>query len=192
MATTKTTGEVEVPAAMEEEQQPKVTDNQKAGKEKKPKQASKTTPKDKKPKTAAHPPYFQMIKEALISLNEKNGSSPHAISKYMEENHKSQLPTNFRKMLALQLKNSASRGKLIKVKASYKLSDSNKKSTTTTTKPATRARTTTTTRAAKIEAAPPKKVVPKKKAKRSVNAAKPKQPKSIKASATKKAKKGTA
>lgn len=68
-----------------------------------------------------------MIKEALLALNEKGGSSPHAIAKYMEEKHKAVLPENFRKMLALQLKNFASKGKLTKVKASYKLCESGKK-----------------------------------------------------------------
>ncbi|KAK9065020.1 hypothetical protein SSX86_016403 [Deinandra increscens subsp. villosa] len=83
--------------------------------------------KQKTSKTASHPTYFQMIKEALLVLKEKGGSSPHAIAKFMEEKHKAVLPENFRKMLAVQLKNSALKGKLTKVKASYKLSDSGKK-----------------------------------------------------------------
>ncbi|KAK4602939.1 hypothetical protein RGQ29_011786 [Quercus rubra] len=62
-----------------------------------------------------------MIKEALLVLNERNGLSPNAIAKYMEEKHKD---------------NSAVRGKLIKIKASYKLSEMVKKEkvSTTTTK----------------------------------------------------------
>ncbi|GAV74360.1 Linker_histone domain-containing protein [Cephalotus follicularis] len=127
-------------------------------------------PKEKKlknPKTATHPPYFQMIKEALLAINEKNGSSPYAIAKYMEENHKAILPVNFKKMLGLQLKNSAARGKLIKIKASYKLSEVTKKD-----KGATRP----TTRSKKPE---PKKRVGAKKAKKSAPATKPKQLKSI-------------
>ncbi|KRX11649.1 Histone H1, partial [Trichinella nelsoni] len=64
-----------------------------------------------------------------LALNEKGGSSPYAIAKYMEENHKA-LPANFKKTLALQLKNSEARGKLVKVKASYKLSEAGEKDKT--------------------------------------------------------------
>ncbi|OMO84660.1 Histone H1/H5 [Corchorus olitorius] len=56
-----------------------------------PKEKKPAAPKEKKPKqpkAAAHPPYFQMIMEALLALNEKGGSSPYAIAKYMEEKHK--------------------------------------------------------------------------------------------------------
>ena len=70
-----------------------------------------------------------MIKEALLALDEKSGSSPYAIAKYMEEKHKQELPSNYKKILGLQLKNSAARGKLIKIKASYKLSEAGKKVT---------------------------------------------------------------
>jgi histone H1/5 len=70
-----------------------------------------------------------MIKEALLALDEKSGSSPYAIAKYMEEKHKLELPSNYEKILGLQLKNSAARGKLIKIKASYKLSEAGKKVT---------------------------------------------------------------
>uniref|UniRef100_A0A803NC04 H15 domain-containing protein n=1 Tax=Chenopodium quinoa TaxID=63459 RepID=A0A803NC04_CHEQI len=45
-----------------------------------------------------HPPYFEMIKEAIVGLNEKGGSSPYAIAKYMEQKHKALLPSNFRKI----------------------------------------------------------------------------------------------
>ncbi|KAF9596553.1 hypothetical protein IFM89_012284 [Coptis chinensis] len=41
----------------------------------------------------------KMIKEALLALKEKGGSSPYAIAKYMEEKHKAVLPANFNKML---------------------------------------------------------------------------------------------
>jgi len=105
----------EAPAAVEPKQKA-----EKPVKEKKPKAPKEKKPKQ--PKTAAHPPYFQMIKEALLALDEKSGSSPYAIAKYMEEKHKHELPSNYKKILGLQLKNSAARGKLIKIKASYKLS----------------------------------------------------------------------
>ncbi|KAL4644254.1 hypothetical protein ACB092_02G151300 [Castanea dentata] len=178
-------------------------------KEKKPK--APKAPKEKKPKqpkaTVHHPPYFQMIKEALLALNERGGSSPYAIAKYMEEKHKDVLPSNYKKILGLQLKNSAVRGKLIKIKASYKLSETAKKEkvTTTTTKAAKvntekkprKTRATTTTKAVKKSEATKKAVkkvtkkVGPKKTKKSTPA-KPKQPKSIKSPAAKRAKRAVA
>ncbi|XP_010413119.1 PREDICTED: histone H1-like [Camelina sativa] len=92
----------------------------------------KKTPAEKKPqkpKTATHPPYFQMIKEALMALKEKNGSSPYVIAKKIEEKHKPSLPENFRKTLSLQLKNSVAKGKLVKIRASYKLVETTKMTT---------------------------------------------------------------
>ncbi|KAL8229316.1 hypothetical protein R6Q57_014216 [Mikania cordata] len=181
--------------------------------EKKPK-----VPKEKKPKaakTASHPPYFQMIKEALLALKEKGGSSPYAIGKFMEEKHKAVLPENFRKMLAVQLKNSAAKGKLTKVKASYKLSDSGKKEKapaaaagkkklaekqTKPKKPAAvpsaRATATVTAGGSKKAAkglkkavkSPAKKKVTAKKVKK-MTPAKAKQPKSIKSPAAKRVRK---
>ncbi|KAD5507834.1 hypothetical protein R6Q59_031386 [Mikania micrantha] len=67
-----------------------------------------------------HPPYFEMIKEAIVSLKERTGSSQYAIAKFIEEKQKN-LPTNFKKVLSIQLKKSLAAGKLVKVKASYKL-----------------------------------------------------------------------
>ncbi|KAL6227052.1 hypothetical protein ACLB2K_001011 [Fragaria x ananassa] len=188
---------VEAPPATEEpsksEEKPAREKKLKDLKEKKPRQ-TKT-----KPKTAPHPPYFQMIKEALLALNEKSGSSPYAIAKYMEENHKA-LPVNFKKTLALQLKNSEARGKLVKVKASYKLSDAGKKDKSTgkrTTRASSKpkeeenkkTKSTRTKTKTKAAAAPKKKQVKKNK---KSSAAKPKQPKSIKSPAAKKAKKAAA
>jgi len=82
------------------------------------------------PKTAAkpapsHPPYVEMIKAAISSLKERTGSSVQAITKYVEANYK--LPDNFKKVLSNQLKKLAAEGKLVKVKASYKLGDALKK-----------------------------------------------------------------
>ncbi|XP_042481727.1 histone H1 [Macadamia integrifolia] len=172
-------------------------------------------PKEKKPKSAkasqpSHPPYFQMIKEALLALQDKSGSSPYAIAKYMEEKHKAVLPANFRKILALQLKNCVAKGKLIKIKASFKLSESGKKDVVVkaaktsagkkdkVVKPksgaaAPKASKTVkkTVTPAKKKTAKPVKKVGAKKMKRSTPA-KPKQPKSIKSPAAKKAKKATA
>lgn len=68
-----------------------------------------------------------MIKEAILALHGKEGSSSYAIAKYMEEKHKEELPGNFKKMLAVQLRSFAAKGKLLKVKASFKLPESEKK-----------------------------------------------------------------
>ncbi|XP_045814161.1 histone H1 [Trifolium pratense] len=167
-----------------------------AAEEKKPKAS-----KEKKTKTASHPPYFQMIKEALLALKEKNGSSPYAIAKFMEEKFKSVLPANFKKMLNLQLKNQAAREKLVKIKASYKLSEAEKpKKSTKVTKgdvaekkkqSQKRKRNVTVggTKSKKNEAV--KKVVKKKKGKKVSGPGKPKQPKSIKSNNNKRARKAT-
>ena len=181
---------------------PATDEQQKMVKERKPR-----SPRQKKPmesKTVAHPPYFQMIKEAIMALNEKGGSSPYAIAKYMEDKHKSVLPANFRKMLALQLKNSASKGKLIKIKASYKLSEAGKKDVAskmekkTTKKPKEKKKAKVAAAAAPAKAKPTRKTEKTKKVKltktkktKSV-AAKPKQPKSIKSPAAKRAKRASA
>ncbi|XP_014520023.1 histone H1 [Vigna radiata var. radiata] len=187
-------GEAPVPAPAVE----KPLEEVKAAKEKKTK-----VPKEKKPKqakTAAHPPYFQMIKEALVALNEKGGSSPYAIAKYMEEKHKSVLPVNFKKILGLQLKNQAARGKLLKIKASYKLSETAKKEKKETKANAekkesrpkrSRRATTAAPTSKKTEAV--KKAVKKvgpKKSKKVSTPAKPKQPRSIR-SPSKRARKVT-
>ncbi|KAJ8443624.1 hypothetical protein Cgig2_019606 [Carnegiea gigantea] len=113
-----------------------------------------TASKEKKPKAPAHPPYFQMIKEAILALNEKGGSSPYAIAKYIEQKYEAVLPVNFRKILGLQLKSSVAKGKLIKIKASYKLSATGK-----------REKRKTATKAARANAGKPPKEAKKKKPK---------------------------
>ena len=42
--------------------------------------------------------YQSIVKEAIASLKERNGSSPQAIAKYLESSteHKGKLPENFR------------------------------------------------------------------------------------------------
>ncbi|GAB2277604.1 hypothetical protein Dimus_012312 [Dionaea muscipula] len=84
--------------------------------------------KDPKPKVAprkpsAHPPFFQMISDAVVALKERTGSSQYAIQKFIEEKHR-QLPSNFRKLLLVQLKKFVAGGKLVKVKHSFKLAAS--------------------------------------------------------------------
>ncbi|KAF7135631.1 hypothetical protein RHSIM_Rhsim08G0034600 [Rhododendron simsii] len=191
-------------------EQPQVAE--KAVKEKKPKaprERKPKVPKEKKaraPKTASHPPYFQalfmhilMIKDALLSLNEKTGSSTYAIAKYMEEKLKAVLPANFRKTLGLQLKNSVAKGKLIKIRASYKLSEAGKKENGTGKTPKAITEAKKPKKAAvvpkgkgteKRKAETVKKTGPKRTRKSA--AVKPKQPKSIKSPAAKRARKATA
>uniref|UniRef100_A0A7C9DVZ9 H15 domain-containing protein n=2 Tax=Opuntia streptacantha TaxID=393608 RepID=A0A7C9DVZ9_OPUST len=63
-----------------------------------------------------------MITEALVSLNERTGSSHYAIAKHIEERQKVRdLPPNFRRLLFVQLKKFVASGKLVKVKNSFKL-----------------------------------------------------------------------
>jgi len=135
-----------------------------------------------------------------VALNEKGGSSPYAIAKYMEEKHKAVLPANFKKILGVQLKNQAARGKLVKIKASYKLSEPAKKEKKETKanaekkesrlKRSSRA-TTAAPKSKKTEAVKKagKKAGPKKSKKVSTPA-KPKQPKSIR-SPSKRARRAT-
>ncbi|PWA66683.1 histone H1 [Artemisia annua] len=68
-----------------------------------------------------HPPYLEMVSDAIVTLKERNGSSQYAIRKFIEEKHKDLLPVNFKKMLLNQLRKLVASGKLVKVKASYKL-----------------------------------------------------------------------
>ncbi|VVA99442.1 unnamed protein product [Arabis nemorensis] len=147
-------------------------------KKKIPMMSEEKSKKLRKPKNATHPPYFQMIKEALMVLKEKNGSSPYAIAKKIEEKHKSVLPENFRKTLSLQLKNSLSKGKLVKIRASYKLSETTKMTTRSSSR-----RPKKTVAVNKPEMGTKKKRKVKKK---------PRQPKSIKYPAGKKALKASA
>jgi histone H1/5 len=77
------------------------------------------------PKAAAHPKYEDMVKAAILALKDRNGSSVPAIAKYLAANYK--LPDNFKKILSTQLKNLVKSGKLLKVKASYKLGEALKK-----------------------------------------------------------------
>nr|KYP74216.1 Histone H1 [Cajanus cajan] len=73
-----------------------------------------------------------MIADAIASLKERTGSSQPAIAKFIEEKHSKVLPSNFRKLLSLQLKKLVKSEKLFKVKNSYKLSSSPKDKQTET------------------------------------------------------------
>ncbi|KAI5425650.1 hypothetical protein KIW84_031461 [Lathyrus oleraceus] len=67
-----------------------------------------------------------MIKDGIVSLKEKNGSSQYAIVKFIKEKQK-QLLGNFKKLLLQKLKKNVASGKLAKVKGSFKLSAAAKK-----------------------------------------------------------------
>ena len=78
------------------------------------------------PKAApAHPKYEEMVKAAIVALKDRNGPSVPAIAKYIGSSFK--LPDNYKKILSTQLRNLVASGKLVKVKASYKLGEALKK-----------------------------------------------------------------
>ncbi|KAE8009416.1 hypothetical protein FH972_005853 [Carpinus fangiana] len=75
-------------------------------------------------KAARHPPYFEMKKEAILTLTERKGSrsSQQAIAKLIEEKHKKVLPSKFKKSLSVQLNKFVKSERLGKVNNSFKLS----------------------------------------------------------------------
>ncbi|XP_028790270.1 histone H1 [Neltuma alba] len=94
---------------------------------------SKKSAVARKPKSSpSHPPFAEMITDAIASLKDRTGSSQYAITKFIEEKHK-HLPPTFRKLLLNNLKKSVAAGKLVKVKNSFKLPP--KKPAPATTKP---------------------------------------------------------
>jgi histone H1/5 len=68
-----------------------------------------------------------MIAEAIASLKEHSGSSVPAIKKAVAAKHAKDLPANWEKVLSMSLKRLTASGKLLKVKASYKLGEALKK-----------------------------------------------------------------
>ncbi|KAL0420087.1 UNVERIFIED_CONTAM: Histone H1 [Sesamum radiatum] len=72
--------------------------------------------------SSLHPPYIQMISEAITTMKDRTGSSQPAIAKFIEENYTKLLPPNFKKILSIQLKRFVKSEKLVKVKNSYKVS----------------------------------------------------------------------
>nr|XP_018630184.1 histone H1-like isoform X2 [Nicotiana tomentosiformis] len=117
--------------------------------------AAKKTSAPKKPRS--HPPYAEMISEAIVALKERTGSSQVAIAKFIEEKQKD-LPSNFRKLLLVQLKKLVASGKLTKIKGSFKLAPAAAKPAA----PAKPKKTAVAAGAAKTKAVAPKKVVVKK------------------------------
>ena len=89
--------------------------------------AHPTTSHSKMVATApAHPTYAAMVSQALTSLKERSGSSLPAIKKFIGATFKG-LPANWEKVLSVQLRKLALAGKLVRVKASYKLGEALKK-----------------------------------------------------------------
>ncbi|KAB5569493.1 hypothetical protein DKX38_003286 [Salix brachista] len=73
------------------------------------------------------PPYFKMITEAITALKDRTGSSQPAIARFIEEKYKkSSLPSNFKKVLSVQLKKFVKSERLVKCKNSYKISSTEK------------------------------------------------------------------
>ncbi|KAF2304734.1 hypothetical protein GH714_037757 [Hevea brasiliensis] len=69
----------------------------------------------------------KMISEAISTLKERTGSSQPAIAKFIEDKYKNTLlPSNFKKLLSVQLKRFVKSERLIMVKNSYKLSSTEK------------------------------------------------------------------
>lgn len=100
---------------------PKVSKSPKVGKS--PKAAKSPKAKSGAKKSAAsHPKYEEMIKEAIASLKDRTGSSLYAIANFIQDKHPG-LPGSFKKILSTQVKNLVNAGKLVKVKASFKLGD---------------------------------------------------------------------
>merc|ERR1712048_321795 len=128
------------------------------------------TPAKKTKKAApSHPPYADMVKAAIVALKDRTGSSAVAIAKYLDGNYK--LPETYKKSLSLTLKKLVESGKLVKVKASYKLGSLKtepkkkvvKKKTTAARKKTTAAKKKVAKKPKKPAAKKPKKAAPKKK-----------------------------
>ncbi|XVE91614.1 hypothetical protein REPUB_Repub01dG0025400 [Reevesia pubescens] len=74
-----------------------------------------------------HPPYSDMICEAIGALKDKNGSSKRAIAKYIESAYKD-LPPTHTALLTHHLKRLKNNGLLVMVKKSYTLANSTARS----------------------------------------------------------------
>merc|ERR1712224_644049 len=127
----------------------------------------------------SHPPYADMVKAAIVALKDRTGSSAVAIAKYLDGNYK--LPETYKKSLSLTLKKLVESGKLVKVKASYKLGSLKTEPKKKVVKKKTTAAKKKTT-AAKKKTAPKKKVAkkPKKPAAKKPKKAAPKKKTAVK------------
>ncbi|KAE9027011.1 hypothetical protein PR003_g11215 [Phytophthora rubi] len=75
-------------------------------------------------KANAGPGYYDLIKEAVISLKERSGSSRHAIDKYVAAKKGASYSKS---RLNIALKRGVESGKLVPVKGSFKLAAEEKK-----------------------------------------------------------------
>ncbi|KAK9055740.1 hypothetical protein SSX86_026825 [Deinandra increscens subsp. villosa] len=135
--------------------------------------ATKKSKKTSAPKTKnppLHPTYLEMIKDAIVTLKERNGSSPQAIAKFIEGKYKS-LPANYKKLLSTQLKKNVVAGKLVKVKASFKLAPKTPAASAPAKKPAAKVKAPAKKKT--VAAAKPKAKAPAAKAKTAAPKAKP-------------------
>merc|ERR1712157_274396 len=122
-------------------------------------------PAKKTKAAAAHPSYQDMVKASIVALKDRTGSSTVAIAKYMKANYT--LPENFTTTLSRFLKQYVESGKLVKVKASYKLgslkTEPKPKKKKVAKKKAPKKTTAPKKKVAKKPKKPKKKVVKKKK-----------------------------
>ncbi|KAM3196026.1 hypothetical protein ACQJBY_071945 [Aegilops geniculata] len=136
-------------------------------------QGKEKKPRSRKPRSAGphHPPYFEMIKEAIMAAGDgKAGASAYAIAKRVGERHGEALPGNYRKVLGAQLRSFAAKGRLVRVKASFRLAPAEEKKALPTKKTTTKKAASKKARPKRAKKAGPPPVKPK-----------PKQPKSIRA-----------
>ncbi|KAJ6257983.1 hypothetical protein Dda_7773 [Drechslerella dactyloides] len=80
-----------------------------------PKKATGTTTK-RASAPADHPPYKDMIKEAILQLKERNGSSRQAIKKYVLNNNKGIKESNFDTQFNAAIKRCVSSGDFVQPK----------------------------------------------------------------------------
>merc|ERR1711967_51403 len=124
----------------------------------------RTPAKKAKKAAASHPPYATMVQEAIKDLKDRTGSSTVAIAKWVESKYT--LPDTFKKSLSTALKKMTEDGKLVKVKASYKLGAALKaapKKKVVKKKPATATKKKPVKKKPKKVVKKPKKAAPKKK-----------------------------
>ncbi|XP_048544075.1 histone H1-like [Triticum urartu] len=84
----------------------------------------------------------------------KAGASAYAIAKRVGERHGEALPGNYRKVLATQLRGFAAKGRLVRVKASFRLAPAEEKKALQAATPKSKKRTTTAKKTASKNVAP--------------------------------------
>lgn len=116
-------------------------------------------PKTKKSDAIPHPTYKVMIREAIVTLKERTGSSQQALRKFIGAKY--DLPSGWEKKLRLYLKKMTYDGLLVQVKASWKLGDKLKQQPTKPKKVTKKAPATEKKKTAKPKAQTKKKPVKK-------------------------------